>query len=238
MRLFRVAVAAVLVMGASCASEPDTVVGKPPPKEEVQVRQRVDRIAMPTEEKKTQGGTEPEPMLAISGWPFQDATTSFRLHWQGGQNASVIYAEPSLNATKIGEVFWNQNEEVITRGTIVAIFQPSVYRAKEATRIEGFVYDSNSFRTGQAAVSYDIAPGETVEVYHYRSEGICYMGVRGRVIEGNCPTETYWNGNFKGNIPAEQLGPVSRIWWVEIVSQQASGWIQVDDRFSVDIESI
>jgi hypothetical protein len=238
MTIERLALAVLLIATTSCASEPDTVVGTPPPREDVKVRKPVGRIQMPTDGKMKREKNEPEPMLSISGWPFQETGNNFRLFWKGAQNATILYAEPSLNAVKIGEVSWEDGEEVIVRGSAVAVFQPSIYRAQEANRIEGYVYDTESYRTGGAAVSYDINPGETIEVYHYKSDGICYMGVRSRVVEANCPTKGSWNGNFRGKVAAEQLAPASRIWWIQITTPQASGWLQVDDRFAVDIESI
>jgi hypothetical protein len=233
-----VCIALVALATASCASEPETVVGEPPPKQEVQVRERVDRIPVGEREPTEAEKTEPEPKMSISGWPFQESGTAFRLVWQGGDKATILFEEPSLNAKKLAEIMWENGEEVATRGTAVAIFQPSVYRATQATRVEGYLYDVDSYRTGGAAVSYDIAAGETVEVYHYKSDGVCYLGVRSRIIEGNCPTQDAWQGNFKGKIPGEVYKPGARIWWVQISTPQASGWVPVDDRFAVDIEDI
>lgn len=232
-------VALILVLvAAGCASQESGVQGTPPPRQNVEERRTTNRISLARPDEVEREGTEPEPVFSISGWPFQEANTSFRLYWQGGQNAAVLYAEPSLNARKIGEVFWENGEEVITRSSAVAIFQPSTYRATARVRIEGYVYDTDSYRTDGASVSHDIAPGETIEVFHYKNSGLCYMRVRSQIIEGNCPRQDEWDGNFKGKIPAEKLGPVARIWWIQINSPQASGWIQVDDRFSVEIESI
>lgn len=229
----------VIVMGlAGCATPETGVQGEPPPREEVDARQTTNRISLAKPSEREREKTEPEPVLTVAAWPFQEANTDFVLTWQGGENATVLYEEPSLNARKIGELFWKNGEEVITRNSVVAVFEPSVYRARDKVRVEGYVYDPESYRTDGAQVSYDIDPGETIEVFHYKESGICYMRVRSQLIEGNCPSDDRWDGNFRGNIPAERLGPVARIWWIQITTPDVSGWIQVDDRFAVDIESI
>ena len=223
----------VLVVSA-CAAPKDELVGVAPPTESVGGPTRSDRIELGPE-VVARPTNNPEPLVSIEGWPFQDEARRFTLTWNSGNEPVVLVDIPSLNGVPVAEAVFKPREVIRWSQTSVGVFRPSIYRAKATTEVEGYNYGS-SYRTENDQFYAELKKGEQVFLYHYLGEGQCLLQAKGQLFESICPTSDKFAGNFKGSDSAMMYQPAERIWWVFLGSAGSGGWMIVDDRVAVDIE--
>lgn len=219
---------------ASCAAEKDELVGSAPPTEAVGGPNRTDRITL-EKAAPVRPTNNPEALVTIDGWPFQEETRRFTLTWNSGNEPVVLVDIPSLNSLPVAEATFKPGEIIRWTQTHVGIYRPSVYRVKQSAELEGYIWGSG-FRTGGEEFYAELKKGEQVFLYHYLGNGLCLMQVRQKLIEALCPSADNFAGNFKGTDAPMMFQPAERIWWVYLGTSTQGGWMPVDNRFIVDIE--
>lgn len=243
MHLMRIAliILSLIVAASACKTTEEGMIGEPPDEEEQsQIREGGPRsIELPESKTRRQPDKQyPAPIFAVDGWPFNEEATTFRLEWTGASAVLPVHDAPSRNATIVGEYGVEPGQEIPWRNTRVNVFEPKLFKAKEATVVEGFRWKPDSRALHRQPVDAQIGPGEAVAVYHYQGGQLCIMGVKDLMVEAVCPTPKAFAGDFAGRTTAEKMQPATKIWWVQITTQQASGWIKLDDRVAVDIEKL
>lgn len=216
----------------ACKTQQEALVGKPPA-DEAAGRAPVIEMGSPSAKPRA---TYPPPALAVATWPYADDRTTFRLTWAGGKSALPLHESPDPNSPRIGEVAWSNGEEIPWLNTFVAVYEPARLRAKAEWLAEGDVFTSG-YQTDVEHVSETIDRGQSVAVYLYAGAGQCYLGVSGKIIIGRCPPPEAFQGTFEGESVSRWYQPVKKVWWVQISSGPTTGWVPLDDRVIVDIES-
>lgn len=92
------------------------------------------------------------------------------------------------------------------------------------------------FRTGSESFYAELNPREQVAVYLYAGQGLCYMGVRQKLVQGLCPDADRFSGDFSQADLPKRFHPPQRIWWVFVGNPGEGGWMALDERVLVDIE--
>jgi hypothetical protein len=219
---------------SACAAPNDELVGTAPPAQSVGGPMRADHISLQTV-KSVRPTNNPEPIVSIDGWPFQDESRRFTLTWNSGNEPVVLVDLPSLNGIPVAEAVFKPREVIRWSQTSVGVFRPSMYRAISPVEIEGYNYGS-TYRTDDDQFRAELKKGEQVFMYHYMGEGTCLLQVRSQMFESMCPTADAYAGPFRGSDAAMVYQPAERIWWVYLGSTGSGGWMIVDDRVAVDIE--
>lgn len=222
------------LLAVSCASDNQQLVGAAPPEKIVAGPKRSDHITIekPAVERPT---NNPEALVIIDGWPFQETGRRLTLTWNGGDDALPLLDIPSLNGLPVAEAVFQRGEVIHWTQSNVGIYRPSIYRAKKPVGVEGFSHGA-AYRTGDEAFYAELKTGEQVFLYHYLGNGQCLMQVHNEMVEATCPTKEHFSGNFEGADDALRFQPAERIWWIFLGSAGKGGWMIVDDRVIVDIE--
>lgn len=231
----------LLLTAAACKTTEEGMIGEPPDEDEQsQIREGGPRrVALPGSKTRREPDKQyPSAIFAVDGWPFNEEATTFRLEWTGSSAELPVHDGPSRNATIVGEYQVQPGQEIPWRNTRVNVFAPKIFESREATLVEGFRWKPDSRALHRQPVDAQLGPGEPVAVYHYQGGELCIMGVQDVMLEAVCPTPKTFAGDFAGRTTAEKMQPATRIWWVQITTQQASGWIKLDDRVAVDIEKL
>jgi hypothetical protein len=230
--------AATLLTTAACETPEEGLVGEPPA-EEMQVANRPAgprRIKLPNGDDKMQPDKQyPEPIFGAAIWPYIEEGTTFELTWGGPTATLAVHEGPNPNSAIVGEYKIQKGAEIPWRNSWVGVYEPALFVAKTKVEISGTRYAPDNRDLHDAPVSATVHPGQTIAVYHYAGAATCFVGVGQSLMQAPCPSPTNFNGNFTGRTRGEQMHPEKRIWWVFIETQQASGWIPVDDRVLVDI---
>lgn len=230
--------AGLLLASPACETPEQGLVGEPP-EADTQVTNRPAgprRIELPGDKNKRQPDkTYPEPIFGVAVWPYIEEGTTFELTWGGPTAALAVHERPNPNSAIIGEYKLDKGEKIPWRNSWVSVYKPSLYTAKTKVDLSGTRYAPADRDIHDAPVDTTVDPGQTIAVYHYAGAATCYVGVGKSMLQAPCPTPQKFNGNFSGHTRGEQMHPEKRIWWVFIETQQASGWIPVDDRVLVDI---
>ena len=219
----------------ACETPEQGLVGKPPAEQHATTTAtRAERIRL-EQEKKAPERVMPDPLFAAELWPFIEQSTTFSVHWDAPPAPLPIHEKPDPNSPLLGEATFAPGEEIIWRGTWMAVYTPSAYTATRPVLVQGTLWRPDAYLTGDEHVAEKIGPGTTIGVFHYAGDGQCYMAVHSRIIRGLCPTPAHFRGHFAGDTPAQDFQPAERIWWVRIVTPQLDGWIPLDDRVVLDV---
>lgn len=211
-----------------CAAPQDELVGKPP------AQARVEEQTPPTPPPQPDRPKYPQPRLVVSGWPYAEKGISFMLTWAGGNRPAPLHAEPDPNSPLLGDVVWDNGERVLWMDSVVATYQPRVIKATAEYAVEGPVY-TEGYLTDEEFVQRVIAKGQTLEVWGYAGDGVCYLAQRSKIFTAPCPPPEQFTGFAEGKVPAEWYMPAAKIWWIRITGDNLSGWVPVDDRMIVDM---
>lgn len=217
---------AVAVLG--CSTPEETVVGKPPEAGAV--------VEQPTADKSAPAAQPrfPPARLTLAIWPYIEANATFVLTWSGGNHPVPLQAAPDPNARQLGDVVWKNGERILWQDSVVGFYKPRVLRANQEWFVEGPVY-TEGFLTDQEFVQLTVKKGQRVEVWAYGGDGLCYMAHDKDIFSGPCPPQDLFGGFGPGKVRAEWYMPEQKIWWVQIVGNNVSGWVPVDDRMTLDI---
>lgn len=217
-----------------CASEPETVVGKPPVDvDNARAAQREMAISLDKPKRERPTGN-PVAIATLPGWPLQEEGRRFTLTWAGGGEPAVLLDEPNLNGLPVAEAVFKQGDVIRWADSVVGVFQPTFYTAKTTAELEGFEL-GNDFRTGSEMYYVELKKGERVAVMMYGGSGLCIMEIRQRLVEALCPDAERFSGNFSAKDPAQRFHPPQRIWWVFVGHPGQGGWMASDNRVVVDI---
>lgn len=229
MRTTIIAVAALAAALLGCRTAEDTVVGKPPAST---VQAKPPQVARPVVARPR----APSARLSIAGWPFQENTNTFELHWTGGKRAAPLYAEPDVNSALLGDVTWNDGERILWRDTVVATFAPRVLRANDdAFVFEGPIY-RDGFLTESNFTEVRLDRGGRIEVWAYGGDGICYLAAPGgEIFTAPCPSPEHFRGVGTGDTLGALYQPERQTWWIQITGDNLSAWVAVDDRMRLTI---
>jgi hypothetical protein len=225
----------------SCKTPEEGMIGEPPEDEEqTQIREGGPRrIELPAADDSREPSKEyPAPIFAVDGWPYNDEANTFSLEWAGAPAVLPVHEAPSRNAAIVGEYSVQRGQEIPWRNTRINVFKPTVFETKQAMTIEGFRWAPESRALHRQPLDARVGPGTPVAVYHYQGRQTCIMGVGDKLVEALCPTPEAFAGSFRGRTMAEKMQPADKIWWVQITTRQATGWIMLDDRVAVDIEQL
>lgn len=224
---------ALLALTACKTPEPE-LVGRPPAEQAVDTATRTERIRLEKEQEPA-ARVAPDPVFAAELWPFVEQRKTFRAEWDAPPAPLPVHEKPDPNSQILGEAVFERGEEIIWRGTWMAVYAPARYTAKRPVLMQGVRWTPDAYLTGDEHIAEKIGPGTPIEVYHYAGDGMCYMGLRGQILHGLCPTEASFRGHFAGRTPAQDFQPAQRIWWVRIVTPQIDGWIPLDNRALIDV---
>lgn len=206
-----------------CRTAEDTVVGSPPVTA-TQAKPQVERPPAPR-------ARVPAPRLSISGWPFQENTNTFELHWVGGDAALPLYAAPDLNSELIGEVSWDDGERILWRDTAVSTFAPRVLRADG----DDWVFQGPIYREGHLTeeqyTEARLNRGGRIEVWAYGGDGVCYLAAPGgEIFTSPCPSPEHFKGVGAGEFTGSLYLPDRQTWWIQITGANISAWVAVDGK--------
>lgn len=176
-----------------------------------------------------------DPILLVPRWPFDDGQSQYRLVWNGGDSRLPLFAEPDPNSKLLGEVSYKDGDEMETTADYTAVYQPTIFRTKRSLTVEGRIHGSRSRGEAGQAFSKKLPKGSSIAVWLYAGDGDCYLGVGGRIIVGECPDPANYVGDFDGPSIAFAMRPLQKIWWVQISTPVATGWVPLDDRVYVDL---
>ncbi|MEZ4461786.1 MAG: hypothetical protein R3E66_19115 [bacterium] len=224
----------ISLMLASCAAPQDELVGNAPPTELAAGPTRTDRIQL-EKAPVARPTNNPEALVTIDGWPFQEEGRRFTLTWNSGSEPVPLVDIPSLNGIPVAEATFQRGEVIRWSQSNVGIFRPSTYRVKAPVGVEGFTYGA-SYRTGDEQFYAELKKGQQVYMYHYLGSGLCLLEVDRKLVEAMCPRPESYVGNFKGADDAMKFQPAERIWWVYLGAAGKGGWMIVDNRVVVDVE--
>lgn len=220
---------------AGCSTPPEEVVGEPPPAEQAYVPQRSMNIKLGKEQPKRKSD-QPEAILTIAGWPYNEADATFSLTWGAKRTTLGLFDEPTLNGQVIDKLSLENGKEIFWTDTAVAVFEPSTWQVKAPVTVEGYKW-SEGYRTGGDLHSVDLNPGDSIKLFHYSGQGLCIMSVRGVRVEALCPSEEKYRGNFEAPMRAAIYQPRESLWWVRMRSANGGGWFPLDDRVIVDVQN-
>lgn len=228
-------------LAAGCKTPEEGMIGEPPEdEEETQIRQGGPRnIELPgADEKREPTGEHPEPIFSVDGWPYNDEANTFSLEWTAQPAALPVHEAPSRNASIVGEYRVEPGQSIPWRNTRVNVFRPKIVETKRALTVEGFLWKPDSRALHRQPTDVSVGAGAPVAIYHYQGGNLCILGVADKLLEAVCPTPNAFAGDFRGNTRAETMQPEKRAWWVQITTNEVSGWIKLDDRVAVDIEKL
>lgn len=233
-------VAAFLLLLLGCKTPEETLVGKPPDKEKAATRGEIQITGDPNSSSDVPGQPQqkrpavPPPAITMEGWPYEEPGNNFRLSWSGGKSRVPLFAQPDPNSAIVGDVTWKNGEEVRWTGTVVSVYQPSVYVAKHAVTIQGTIY-TTGYLTGDPYITHELRKGQRLGLFLYAGSNECYLGVDKGLFSAPCPREEDFRGNFRGANAAQKYQPQKLVWWIQIPAGLNSAWFPLDDRFVVDI---
>ena len=174
------------------------------------------------------------PLLTVKGWPFDDGKSQYRLTWAGGNTQLPLFAEPDPNSPLLGQLSYEDGDEIETSGDYVAVYVPSTFRTRRTLTIAGSVHKPDSASHG-SKFRKTLRKGATVSVFMYAGDGRCYVGIGGRIIVADCPDDKDFVGTFDGPTEPIQMQPLGKLWWVYVNTPAADGWIPLDDRVIADV---
>lgn len=212
----------------ACATPQETLVGSPPAEDETTPRTHrpaVSGLADTSLER-------PEPMLLVSGWPYQELGSSFRVTWDAPDTSLTVRARPSFAAQRQGEFQAHKDDMIGWRDTAVGIYTPGIFTARDNLILEGEKYDPQAYLDGSEYRRFEVGRGNQIRLFHNLGNGMCLVGFGIEVIESLCPDPNLYEGPFH----THPLRPADFVWWIQVETATASGWIALDDRVIVDIE--
>lgn len=232
---FSISLSLALSLLVGCSTPKEEVVGKPPAEvEQARNAQMAGRIQI--EKEAPQRPTHhPEALALLPGWPLQEEGRRFTARWDAASTPVPLADIPSLNSIPVAEAIFQPGEIVRWTQSVVGVYRPKFYQAKAGTEVEGYLVTAE-YRTGEEVFYTELNPKEQVIVYMYAGSGLCYMGIRGKIVEGLCPDPERFTGDFSQQDLAKRFHPPERIWWVFVGNPGQGGWLALDDRFVVDIE--
>lgn len=212
-----------------CASQQETLVGKPPAEDDA-VAAKPRQIATEREEPPARPNYAP-PAVSLETWPFVEERRTFELTWNG-PGTVPLHEAPDPNSPILADVAWKAGERIRWEGTVVSVYAPSRLRATSDWPVEGAVY-TTGYVTTRDYVSETIRAGQSVEVYAYAGARQCILGSRGKLFTAPCPPPDAFAGSFDGDDPAKWYQPARSVWWIKATVGLDTGWFPVDDRIAV-----
>lgn len=189
----------------------------------------------------------PEGPLSFSSWPGREELHTFDLMWLGGEREVALYEAPDAASSQVGAASWMDTEEIVWEDTRVRVMEPTAYEATRALEVAGLAYDEDFEELDAEEVRLALEEGEQVALYQYGGEGTCFVGARGQVVLGPCPTEEMGLRAVSERPDAdaqpaqaasegaahpevkERWRPREQQWWVKVRHNAQSGWMRVDD---------
>jgi hypothetical protein len=233
-------IAGLLLTASACETPEETMVGEPPEDEVIAASRPAGprRIKLPGDDSNKPKTKQPEALFGASVWPYMEEGTTFELAWDAQTTSLAVREQPDLNSGVVGEFKLAKGDTIPWRNTWVGVYQPALFVAKTQVELQGSRHAPDDRKLHEIPASATVAPGETIAVYHYAGAANCFVGVGKILMQAACPSPDRFNGDFSGRTRGEQMHPQKRVWWVFIQTQQASGWIPVDDRVLVDIVNL
>lgn len=221
--------AAALMLGA--CKTPNDEPEASPPKERATDKptpRRADSTKAPTDEA---AGTTFDP-VKVPGTPHNEELTTVALTWSADSAEVPVYRSMGASKTS-GNVKMTKGTPVEYAESQVLITDAMRLTPRAGTELQG----ASSFTPSTGAVAEamrneKLTPEDTVYLLMYAGEGTCYFQVNSDYYLATCPSEDDYE-------PVDDFSqtPLDSQWWIRIDGAQGKGWLQVDDRIDVKVES-